>query len=219
MTSPVQTTLRLAVLGLCLLAAAAADAWARRPEIIAPLVPLQTLPTTVGAWSGLEAPAFAPEVVAELGVDEYVNRIYLAGSNPVSLYVGYYRSQQTGDTIHSPQNCLPGAGWLPVSTSRLTLRVDGRSEPVTINSLLIQKGVERQVVLYWYQSHGRVVASEYWSKAYLVLDAIRWHRSDAAMVRVISPVLATDGSEREAEERAAAFVREIFPHLDRLLPA
>src|SRR5690606_23334702 len=100
MTSPVQTTLRLAVLGLCLLAAAAADAWARRPEIIAPLVPLQTLPTPVGAWSGLEAPAFAPEVVAELGVDEYVNRIYLAGSNPVSLY----RSEEHTSELQSREN-------------------------------------------------------------------------------------------------------------------
>ena len=142
----------------------------------------------------------------------------IVAESPVALYVGYYESQRTGDTIHSPQNCLPGAGWLPVRTSRIDLRVPGREEPVTVNSLLIQKGLERQVVLYWYQSHGRVVASDYLSKAYLVYDAARHRRSDAAMVRVISPVGPSDTSDRETEARAARFIQAMFPDLERLLP-
>jgi EpsI family protein len=96
--------------------------------------------------------------------------------------------------------------------------VAGRAEPVTVNRLLIQKGLDRQVVLYWYQSHGRVVASDFESKAYLVYDAVRRRRSDAAMVRVISPVLPTDANVEAAEARAVSLIETSFPQIDRLLP-
>jgi EpsI family protein len=85
---------------------------------------------------------------------------------------------------------------------------------------VIQKGLDRQVVLYWYQSHGRVVASEYWSKIYLVLDSIRLNRSDAALVRVIAPVdEARPNAEIDAERSAISFVQAMFPTLDAFLPS
>jgi EpsI family protein len=209
---------RLLLIALCLSGTALLSAGIVRPESVPLRDPLALIPKDIAGWTGHDAPAFAPDILDQLGVDEYVNRVYLSATAPLSLYVGYYESQRAGDTMHSPQNCLPGAGWLPVTTSRLTLAVAGRSEPVTINRLLIQKGTERQVVLYWYQSHGRVVASDYWSKAFLVYDAIRRNRSDAAMVRVISPVLPSDEDAAAAEQRAAGFVEEILPQLDRFLP-
>jgi EpsI family protein len=213
------TVWRLLLLSVCLLGTAAFGARIMHPEQ-APRPPLDLhgLPLTLDGWRGQEAAPFSPDVVAQLGVDEYVNRIYVADGQPVALYIGYYGSQRAGDTMHSPQNCLPGAGWLPVTTSRLTLPVDGRPDPISVNRLLIQKGLDRQVVLYWYQSHGRIVASDYWSKAYLVYDAIRLNRSDAAMVRVISPVLPSDADPGAAEARATAFIRSAFPKIDRLLP-
>lgn len=209
---------RLVIVGCCLLAAAVMGARAAQPHSAALPTPLLYIPKTIEHWTGHDAPAFAPDVLAALGVDDYINRVYVASDVPVSLYVGYYESQQTGDTMHSPQNCLPGAGWLPVTTSRVTVPVDARADPVTINRLLIQKGLDRQVVLYWYQSHGRVVASEYWSKVFLVSDAIRLNRSDAAMVRVVSPVLPGDTDASDAERRALSFIQSAFPHIDRLLP-
>ncbi len=218
MMPPPASTWRLLIVSGCLLATSLLGAKAFRPEMVTLHTPLVEMPRTIGAWSGQDAPAFAADVLAALGVDDYINRVYVASDTPISLYVGYYQSQQTGDTIHSPQNCLPGAGWLPVTTAQVELPVDGRAEPVTINRLLIQKGADRQVVFYWYQSHGRVIASDYWSKAYLVLDAMRRNRSDAAMVRIISPVLPSDTDERAAQERGAAFVKAAFPQLDRLLP-
>jgi EpsI family protein len=94
---------------------------------------------------------------------------------------------------------------------------DGRNGgPITINRYLVQKGLDRQVVLYWYQSHGRVVASEYWGKIYLVLDAIRTNRTDGALVRLVSPVITT---EAEAEARAIEFAQAVYPLLGRYLPS
>ncbi len=176
--------------------------------------PLSALPLAVGEWSGHDAPPLADDVLGQLGVDDYVNREYVnAAGIPVGLYVGYYASQRQGDTIHSPQNCLPGAGWQPVETGVADLRFGARS--VRVNRFLIQKGLDRQIVLYWYQGRGRVVANEYRNKALLMLDSARIHRSNGGLVRLIGPVTTTAD---EAQTTVSAFAAALFPHLDRHLP-
>jgi EpsI family protein len=212
---------RIAILIVLLLGATGYAAYASRPEPEVAREPLAALPMQLAEWTGRRAPDFDERTMAVLGVDDYITRVYSAPGGPVGLYVGYYRSQRQGDTIHSPMNCLPGAGWQPVKTGRLTLAVNGAggaAREIEVNRFVIQKGEERQVVLYWYQSHGRVIASEYWGKVFLVADAVRLNRTDAALVRVISPIERGERSEAAAEARAAAFVRELFPRLSAHLP-
>lgn len=98
------------------------------------------------------------------------------------------------------------------------VRDGGTEEMVEINRLTIQKGLERQVVLYWYQSHNRIIASEYLGKIYTVLDAIRYNRTDAALVRIISPVISS-GTEADSERAATDFAQAILPILGWYLPA
>jgi len=139
----------------------------------------------------------------------------------VGLYVGYYATQRQGASIHSPLNCLPGAGWVPTQKSYESVIVPtdkGGSRTVQLNRIVIEKGLDRQLVLYWYQSHGRVVASEYWGKMYSVLDAIRINRTDAALVRIVVPVDSKVGVE-EADQRATEFTRALFPLLGNFLPS
>jgi EpsI family protein len=151
-----------------------------------------------------------------LGVDDYVLRAYSSGDQIVGLYVGYYRSQRQGDTIHSPMNCLPGAGWVPVQAGRMRIPTTGGGE-VEVNRYLIQKGEERQVALYWYEGRGRTVASEYWSKAYLVWDAASRNRTDGALVRVLSPVARGEDADAAAR-RAEAFTARLLPLLPAYVP-
>lgn len=213
-------TKRLIILSVCFLLTAVYVARAMEPELVPLREPLKSMPLQIDRWSGRDGPRFTEEIEKVLGVDEYLNRYYFAPGEPfASLYVGYYQSQREGDTIHSPLNCLPGAGWMPVVTGRTEIKVEGRESPIIVNQFVIEKGLDRQVVLYWYQSHGRVVASEYWSKAYLIYDAVRLNRSEAAMIRVISPVLPSDGNDAAAIQRATAFVQAVFPHLGRSLPS
>ncbi len=190
-------------------------------EAVVPREPLAALPLALGEWTGHEAPPLADDVLTQLGVDDYVNREYMKGATiPVGLYVGYYASQRQGDTIHSPLNCLPGAGWEPVSEGELAIaNADGAGRDIIVNRYIVQKGLDRQLVLYWYQSHGRVVANEYWSRAFLINDAIRMNRTDGSLVRVIAPipVNATDGGAA-AERLAEEFVRVLFPQLPSYLP-
>jgi EpsI family protein len=94
------------------------------------------------------------------------------------------------------------------------------SKDQTINRVIIQNGLDRQFVLYWYQSHGRIVASEYWSKFYLVADAMRLNRTDGSIVRVVTPIRGEgEEAEQRAETEALRFVREMFPLLNDYLPS
>ncbi|HJR58112.1 MAG TPA: EpsI family protein [Vicinamibacterales bacterium] len=175
--------------------------------------PLSTLPHEIDGWRGTEAKPLADDVVALLGVDDYIHRTYVSASGAaINLYAGYYHNQRQGDTIHSPQNCLPGAGWRPVSSTTITLNASGRAVPV--NQYVIQKGLDQQVVLYWYQGRGRVVANEYRNKALLMWDAATMHRTNGGLVRVISPVAPGFDATREA----ARFASALLPKLARLMP-
>jgi EpsI family protein len=178
----------------------------------------------MGAWQGERSQDLDEKVLAVLGVDDYLVRSYSTiAKPPVGLYVGYYKSQRQGDTMHSPLNCLPGAGWLPVQQRRVQVPVtdaQGGTTSIQINDFIIEKGLDRQVVLYWYQAHGRVVASEYWGKIYTVVDAVRLNRSDGALVRLTTPVRGSGAdAEQEAERSAIAFVQQLFPQLAKFLPA
>lgn len=217
-------TRRLLITSLLLLAGAGYLAHATRAETVPPRHSLATLPVHIDQWQGREGAPFAKDVQAVLGVDEYVNRVYVSGKAPyIGLYVGYYESQRQGDTMHSPLNCLPGAGWQPMRQDRATLTVadgSGASRPITVNQFVIQKGLDRMLVLYWYQSHGRVIASEYTSKIYMVYDAMRLNRTDGAMVRVMTPIAGTSAADEDAAaQRAAAFVQSLFPSLGGVLPS
>lgn len=208
---------------LCLLLAATTVflANARRAETSVARSQFADFPMTFGAWQASVDPPMEEAVLKVLGVDDYLSRVYYQpNGQAVGLYMGFYGSQRQGDTIHSPLNCLPGAGWEAVSEGRMTIvNADGRGRDITVNRYIVQKGLERQLVLYWYQSHGRVVASEYWSKFHLINDAIRLNRTDGSMVRVIAPIHmnANDGGAA-AERLGEQFVRVIFPVLPAYLP-
>jgi len=174
---------------------------------------LASLPTEIGAWHGYDMAPLPDDVIATLGVDEYVSRRYERNGRPISLYIGYYANQRSGDTIHSPQNCLPGAGWLPVSSGREQIASDAGASIVTRYEIV--KGLDRQMVLYWYQGRGRVVAGEYANKAWLMLDAARYGRSDGGLVRIIGPVVTT---REDALTEISSFASAIMPRLSGYLP-
>ena len=219
-------TVRLFVLSATFVAATALIARATVSEPVPVRQSFASFPTMISGWQGHAGEPFDPKILAVLGVDEYVNLYFTkAAQPPIGLYVGYYQSQREGDTMHSPMNCLPGAGWEPESQGRLTIPVTtsrmagGVEQPITVNRYVIRKGIDRQLVLYWYQSHGRVVASEYTSKVYMVLDAMRTNRTDAALVRVITPLPEDPAGQAAAEARAVEFVKGMAPALADHLPS
>lgn len=177
--------------------------------------PVAELSLDIGPWHGQDTAPYADDVVQELGVDEYVNRVYVApNETPIALYVGYYASQRQGDTIHSPRNCLPGAGWAPLDRRIVSIPITGGS-PIRVNRYLLQRGMDRELVLYWYEGRGHSIASDYVNRLWLMLDAARLRRTDGGLVRLIAAE-GFDGGRRTAD--ATAFAALLAPQLLKVLP-
>jgi EpsI family protein len=201
-----------------LLAATAIFLQARsRTEILPAHQPLASFPYQLGEWSGtdIDIPA---DILDILGPGDFLFRVYRdAASDPdVDIFLAYFSTQRAGDTVHSPKNCLPGAGWSPVDFDRISISLPGH-EPFPANRYVIAKGDNRALVLYWYWAHDRGVASEYWAKFYLVADSIRLNRSDGSLVRVTTPLRAGESIDT-AQARLLALVENVVPILDEYVP-
>jgi EpsI family protein len=186
-----------------------------RPEDVPSHRPVEDFPVQIGDWTGIDVPI--PSDVREiLGNGDFLERFYQSPTRgTVDLFLAYFPSQRTGDTIHSPQNCLPGTGWTPVSADHVTVH-GPRGEAIRANRYLIARGDERQLVVYWFQAHGHTEASEYEAKIRLVTDAIRMNRTDGALVRMTTPV--TTDTAQAAQQRLLDFARQIIPLLDAYIP-
>ncbi len=189
-----------------------------RKEIVPENKPLSLLPAGIqGGWSLEQEYAIDKDTQDVLKADEVISRSYAGPSGvPASLFVAYFRTQRTGQTPHSPKNCLPGNGWIQTSSDIVHIDVPGRS-PIEANKYVVAKGEAKSIVLYWYQSRDRTVASEYRSKIYSVLDSIRYNRSDIALVRVVVPVVGDN--EGAAYDEATKFIQSLYPTLRQYFPA
>lgn len=207
------------ILAVVLIAATAIFLQARgRNEVFPSRLPLKSFPLQFEAWTGTDVP-MEKDVLEVLGPGDFLLRIYrnqLKQEPYVDLFIAYFRSQRAGDTIHSPKNCLPGAGWTPVESSHITLSLPGHG-PFPASRYIIAKGDARQLVLYWYWAHDRGVASEYWAKFYLVADSMRMNRSDGALVRITTAMYPGESTDA-AQQRVLPFAGNVVPLLNHYIP-
>ncbi len=177
---------------LFLVQGAAFHGLSRRTEVIPASKSLSQLPAAIGEWRMQREGVIEQEERDVLRADDYLTRQYAApGGKTASLFVAYFRSQRAGQTPHSPKNCLPGSGWSWSVADTIRVTIAGRAQPIEINRYIVSKvregGDERAVVLYWYQSRDRVVASEYRAAVFTAWDALRYNRTDTELVRVVTP--------------------------------
>ena len=222
-------SLRFAIVAVLMLATALVLQAHSHSEFFPSRAPLSSLPFQIDSWTGTDEP-LDQQTLDILGPGEFLVRDYEArdyeNASPrqpesqrqpwINLYIAYFPTQKAGDTIHSPNHCLPGSGWVP--TSRETVRIsrpDGSSFPV--NRYVVAKTGARQLVLYWFQAHGRAVASEYWAKYYLVSDAIHMNRSDGGLVRLMTPMLHEESADA-AQARIMELGSQLLPLLDNYIP-
>jgi EpsI family protein len=207
------------VLSVALVAQAAVFyAVTARREIVPVVSPLDQFPAYLGTWQMAQQLRIEPEVADVLKADDILSRVYVSREKAAdaTLFIAFFKTQRTGQAPHSPKNCLPGAGWVPSQAGFQDVAVPGSVSPITINRYVVSHGDNKSVVLYWYQSPRRVVASEYKAKFWLVADSIRYHRSDTALVRVTAAV--RNGDEAAAIRNAVDLVRAVYPELLRQFP-
>ena len=187
-----------------------------RQEILPPRLPLPSFPAHIGSLTSTDIP-IEKDQLEVLGKGEFLHRVYDDRQGPfIDLFIAFYPSQRTGETPHSPQNCLPGSGWAPLENTRMTLQMPGHA-PFPVHRYVIAKADSRELVLYWFWAHNRGVASEYWNKFYLVSDSIKMNRSDGSLVRITSPVLPGETIEA-AQQRISPFVQGVLPLLNEYIP-
>jgi EpsI family protein len=189
-----------------------------RTEIIPQHLPLSSFPAQLANWDSTEF-VQDQKTLEVLGPGDFLERVYQDPAKKlpyVDLFLAYFPSQRTGETPHSPQHCLPGAGWNPDENVRVTLSLHGHS-PFPANRYVISKGDQRRLVLYWFWAHDRGVASEYWAKFYLVKDAIRMNRSDGSLVRFVTPMFPGETPDA-AQQRILPFYSAVVPLLDDYIP-
>jgi len=199
-----------------LIAGGVINAWEHAGEAKISRRQLSEFPSQIGSWHQTGADArFDAETERVLRADDYLSRNYeAADGHGASLYVGYYASQRTGATYHSPLNCLPGSGWVMSDGGRITISSAGRPA-FEVNRYVIQNGNASALMLYWYEGRGRAVASEYWGKIYTVIDSVRRRRSDGAMVRIMVPIV---NSKANAEKTAIELASQAAPELPAFVP-
>jgi EpsI family protein len=180
------------------------------------LSPLSTFPAAINGWTMRQELPVEKDVLDVLKADATLSRYYSSSGRMVNLFIAFFRSQGTGVSPHSPKNCLPGSGWAVSHSGTLDIAVPGIPEPIRVNQYLVSKGESKSLVLYWYQSHNRVIASEYLAKIYLVIDSLRYRRSDTSIVRVTVPIF--ENNDDAARKAAIDFVSASFPSVNQMLP-
>jgi len=187
----------------------------RSEEVVPPRAPLLDFHMQIGSWQGATM-AMEKQYLDVLKLDDYLLANYLRDQQGVNLYIGYYSTQQKGRTPHSPAACMPGGGWAITSLRVIdTNLATGSAFPV--NRVVIQKDDEKQLVLYWFKQRDRLLAQEGLVKFYLFWDAITKHRSDGALIRLVTPILPHDG-EAAAERRLLEFAELVSTELPRFVP-
>jgi EpsI family protein len=209
--------LKFAAVVFILLSGAALNHYFSKPDISLPRKSLAEFPKELGDWSAISDQRMDDGSMRILQVDDYALRNYRNSKGEIiGLYIGYYKSQREGKGIHSPRQCLPGAGWVPVNTEIYGMRVSGHNpETVPVNKFTMGKGLDRQLYLFWYHGRGRVYASEYWNKIYLIWDGLTKKRTDGALIRVNNMVARNTD---EALKTQSDFIQLFFPLLKEYIP-
>lgn len=214
-TIPTQLLVVLGILVAVLVASTQID---KKQEIIPDRPIFAEFPAQIGKWKG-KRDQLERIYIDELKFDDYIMSDYTDGSGmPINFYVAYYGSQATGQSSHSPKNCLPGGGWQIKSSSTRKIpgvMVDGI--PLVVNRYLIRKEEATQLVYYWFQGRGRITTNEYFVKWYLFWDALTKQRTDGALVRLT--VYVPPGEDVAlADARLQSFAEEIERVLPQYIP-
>lgn len=198
---------RYAAMVLMLGATLGIAAWNERDRPDALAAPLETIPRQLAGWTEVKSSELGAGVLRALAPTSYISRSYMKDGRQLDLFVAFYAQQRAGESMHSPKHCLPGGGWEIWKQGSATAPFNG--EPAKINQYSIQNAGQRYLMLYWYQSRGRIIASEYLGKILLVRDALFDGRTAGSIVRITLPDVPG------ASEAATSFAADVIPELQR----
>jgi EpsI family protein len=169
--------------------------------------PLDTIDRRIAGFTATDNPQLTDDVLAKLTPTSYLSRKYEKPGISADVFIAYYAQQRAGESMHSPKHCLPGAGWEIWDYGSVEISANRRRYKV--NRYSISREGQKMVVLYWYQSKGRIIASEYMGKILLARDALLRNSTAAAIVRIIVP------DQAGALDEAGALASSLIPQLQQ----
>jgi exosortase D (VPLPA-CTERM-specific) len=212
----------IAILAATLLTAAVSAGWQVLPAREVTQIerdPLALFPRNLGDWNATTS-RLEPEVAAVLGADDYINARFdtLSEATSVSLFVGYYEKQTEGEGIHSPEVCLPTGGWEIFTLEEVPVDMSGTAYGVfNANRAVIQKGLSKQLVYYWFEGRGKRISNDFSAKLSVLADSLTLGRTDGALIRYVTPI-APGEDEVDAEARLLRFMELSLEQLPRFVP-
>lgn len=183
--------------------------WVESRPATALAKPLETINPNLRGWIGRNDPPLSDRILNSLRPTSYISRTYRKGAAAIGFFMAYYALTRPGESMHSPKNCLPGSGWNILESGSIDLDVQGRS--FSVNKYIVQKEDTRQLVLYWYQSRRRIVASEYTGKLFRFWDAVTTGDTSGSIVRITAP----EGPQ--ALQYARSFAAAAFPEVQQVI--
>ena len=208
----------VASLVVLVLSVAAGQTVQHRDETVPQRKPLVLFPDRMADWQG-RAGSLADPVIAKLKLTDYYIGDFRNGSfdSPVNFYVAYYENQRKGASPHSPSVCIPGGGWEIASIKRTKMPFSVAGKDLRFNRVEIRNGQQRQLVYYWFQQRGRIMANEFEMKWYLFLDALTLNRTDGALVRLVTNINPSEGVAA-ADKRLEKFAYDAIGLLPEYVP-
>jgi len=190
--------------------------WIAASERLPPAPALDRFPSTLGAWAKTSEEPIDAATAAQLQADRLLNWNYVQAQTgvPANWFVAWFQTQRKGAQPHSPKVCLPGNGWIPDVSDEVTIPTAVGA--IAANRMIVTHGPVRAVVVYWFETPRRAIASEWAAKLWLVADAIRDHRTDTAVARIV--VYTGQQSDEAATAAAIQFAQQAYPALRAVLP-
>ena len=184
----------------------------RRPFILFPM--------QLGEWSGTTS-QLEPAIQKVLGASDYLQASYISTETGerVSLFSAFYNKQTDGSGIHSPEVCLPVGGWEVFSLEPYTVDMTstGYGE-FALNRAVIQKGLSKQLVYYWFEQRGKRMTNDFTAKASVVYDGLTMGRTDGALVRFVTPIGVGDDAEAAGDARIQEVMKLSLKRLPEFVP-
>jgi EpsI family protein len=174
-------------------------------------LPLEQIDSSILGWSAIGEQTLPPSTLKALDATSYLVRDYRKGDERLELFVAFYAQQRAGESMHSPQHCLPGAGWEIWQQTTVPVTVDGKE--IEINQDRIENLGSRDIMFYWYQSKNRIVASEYLGKLFLARDTLVSGQTAGSIVRIILP--DTPGASQDGLAFSARLIPAVWRSFGR----
>ena len=185
--------------------------------VIPERTPFVQLPFEFKGWDHIVRPLDS-EIAEVLAADDSIVADFKTPEGEkFNIYLAYLTARRDGSSWHSPQMCIPGGGWNIIENKIIPASEDPDGLPHPYYRMVVERARSRQIIYYWYDQRGRKIANEYKMKAMVVYDTVTRRRADGSLVRVMTPVKASESIE-SADNRLIGMAKQLNTYLPKYVP-